>query len=160
MAAFPASTEVEAYLRRHIPLSAVMGVRVIDCAPPGVTLAAPLAPNINHRATVFGGSASAVAILAAWTWLHFTLRAAGRMSRLVIQKNTVNYLAPITGGFEAHCAAPAPATIETFLRTLARHGKARIEVAAVLTCDGSKVATFAGDYVAVKLVAGESSSAL
>ena len=151
MAAFPASSEVEAYLRRHIPLSAAMGVRVLACEPQGVTLVAPLAPNINHRATVFGGSASAIAILAAWTWLHFTLRAAGQPSRLVIQKNTVDYLAPIAGEFEAHCAAPPAATVEKFLRTLARHGKARLTIGAVLTCDGKKAVTFAGDYVAVKL---------
>ncbi len=160
MAAFPASSEAEAYLRRHIPLSAAMGMRVVTCEPAGVTLAAPLAPNINHRATVFGGSASAVAILAAWTWLHFTLRAAGQTSRLVIQKNTVNYLAPITGEFETRCAAPPAAVVEKFLHTLTRHGKARLEVGAMLTCGGKKVATFAGDYVAVKLLAGEKMSEL
>src|SRR5579859_5225327 len=136
MAALPASSEVEAYLHRHIPLSAAMGVRVSACEPADVTLAAPLAPNINHRATVFGGSASAVAILAAWTWLHFTLRAAGLPSRLVIQSNTVDYLAPITGEFEARCSAPATAILDKFMRTLGRHGKARLELAAALTCNG------------------------
>lgn len=145
------NAEVQAYLHKHIPLSAAMEVRVRACEAAGATLAAPLAPNINHRATVFGGSASAVAILAAWTWLHFTLRAAGQPSRLVIQGNTMDYLAPIAGDFEARCDAPPAATVEKFLRTLSRHGKARIAVAAVLTCDGQKVATFGGEYVAVKL---------
>jgi len=42
-----------------------------------VLLTAPLAANINHRATVFGGSASAVAILAAWTYLYFVLKGTG-----------------------------------------------------------------------------------
>ncbi len=143
--------EIEAYLRRHIPVSAAMGVRVRACDASGATLTAPLAPNINHRATVFGGSASAVAILAAWTWLHFMLRETGLASRLVIQKNTVEYLAPIAGAFEARCDAPAAATWEKFLRTLRRHGESRIAVTAVLTCDGAKVAAFAGDYVAVRL---------
>ncbi len=151
MAAFPASGEIEAYLHKHIPLSAAMGVRVLAADSTGVRLSAPLEPNINHRATVFGGSASAVAILSAWAWLHFTLRAAGQPSRLVIQQNTVDYLAPIAGKFEAHCAAPEAATLEKFLRTLSRHGRARIEVGAVLTCNGKKVAAFAGGYVAIKL---------
>jgi thioesterase domain-containing protein len=88
MRAVPSPAEVEAYLHRHIPLSADMGVAVVACEDAGVTLRAPLAPNINHRATVFGGSVSAVTILAAWTWLHFSLRAAGHTSRLVIQRNT------------------------------------------------------------------------
>jgi thioesterase domain-containing protein len=146
--------EVQSYLHRYIPISAAMGVRVVACDDTGATLNAPLAPNINHRATVFGGSASAVAILAAWTWLHFTLREAGQPSRLVIQGNAMSYLEPIEGDFEARCAAPATVTVERFLRTLARHGKARISVAAELTCEGKQVATFSGDYVAVKLPSG------
>ncbi len=145
------NADVQAYLHQHIPISAAMGVEVIGCDDSGATLRAPLAPNINHRATVFGGSASAVAILAAWTWLHFTLRHAGQTSRLVIQGNSMAYLEPIADDFEASCAAPPAATVEQFLRTLARHGRARIAVTAELRCGGKKVATFSGDYVAVKV---------
>ena len=145
------SGEVEAYLHRHIPISAAMGVKVILCDATGVRLRVPLAPNINHRATVFGGSASAVAILAAWTWLHFALRTAELPSRLVIQSNTVDYLAPITDDFEAHCAALPAAASEKFLRTLRRHGKARVELSAVLERGGETLAKFRGDYVAVRL---------
>jgi thioesterase domain-containing protein len=57
--------EVECNLDDHIAISAAMGVRVLGCDATGVRLEAPLAANINHRATVFGVSASAVAILAA-----------------------------------------------------------------------------------------------
>jgi len=60
--------ELQDYLHEHIPISSAMGVRVVACDESGVRLTAPLYPNINHRATVFGGSASAVAILAAWTF--------------------------------------------------------------------------------------------
>jgi thioesterase domain-containing protein len=81
--------DVQASLHGHFPISAAMGVEVLACDSAGATLRAPLGPNINHRATVFGGSASAVAILSAWTWLHFTLRNAGHPSRLVIQGNSM-----------------------------------------------------------------------
>ena len=57
--------ELASDLHAHIPLSAAMQVSVAAVDADGVTLQAPLAPNINHRDTVFGGSASAVAILAA-----------------------------------------------------------------------------------------------
>jgi thioesterase domain-containing protein len=56
--------ELERYLHQHIPLSEAMQVSVVEVHPEHVVLSAPLAPNINHRETVFGGSASAVAILA------------------------------------------------------------------------------------------------
>jgi len=145
------AADIEAYLHGHIPISADMGVRVAACDETGVTLRAPLAPNINHRSTVFGGSASAVAILAAWTYLHFSLGAAELPSRLVIQRNTMDYLEPITGDFEARCDALPAAALEEFLRTRRRHGKARVTLGAVLRCGENEVATFSGDYVAIKL---------
>jgi thioesterase domain-containing protein len=145
------AADVEVYLHRHIPLSAAMGVRVTDCTAAGVTLAAPLEPNVNHRATVFGGSLSAVAILAAWSWLHFTLRGAGESARLVIQSNRIDYLAPVAGEFTARCEGVSPERLKVFLATYRRHGRARLEVAARLDYRGAAAANFAGDYVAVRL---------
>jgi thioesterase domain-containing protein len=150
MRPIPSVAEVEAYLHRHIPLSAGMGVRVLVCDADGVTLHAPLAPNINHHSTAFGGSTSAVAILSAWTWLHFALLSAGRTSRLVIQRNTVDYLAPVTGDFEACCTGLPVAEFEEFLHTLERYGKARATLGAVIICGGEKAAVFSGDYVAAR----------
>ena len=143
--------EVEAYLHRHIPITREMGVRMLQCSFTGVTLTAPLAPNVNHRSTVFGGSASAAAILAAWTWLHYALRDAGLKCRVVIQRNTMDYLAPIDGEFTAQCDGLTAAHWENFLRTLRRHGKARIALGARLLLAGVPVAKFNGDYVAVIL---------
>lgn len=142
--------EVQAFLHRQIPISAAMGVRVRASDAGGVTLVAPLAPNINHRATLFGGSASAIAILAAWAWLHLKLRADGQAARLVIQSNQISYLSPIAGDFEARSVAPPDPTVEKFLRTLRRYGRARIVVGATLTCGGRKAVAFSGDYVALR----------
>jgi thioesterase domain-containing protein len=89
--------ELEAYLHGHIPLSAAMQVSVDAVSIDGVTLRAPLAPNINHRDTVFGGSASAVAILAAWSLLHARMRGEGIAARLVIQSNMMDYALPTLG---------------------------------------------------------------
>ena len=56
---------LEAYIHRQIPITAAMGVQVIEATADRVELSTPLAPNINHRETVFGGSAAAVATLTA-----------------------------------------------------------------------------------------------
>src|SRR4051812_32082283 len=154
MRSTPSCAEVEAYLHQHIPLSANMGVKVLACDASGLTLRSPLAPNINHRATVFGGSASAVAILAAWTWLHFALRTSGVSARLVIQRNSVEYLAPITGDFEAQSPALPAEQWTRFLRTFQRHGRARAEMNAMISCEGLMCATFQGDFVATRLDQG------
>jgi len=140
--------ELERYLHRHIPLSQAMGVSVREAAPACVVLAAPLAPNINHRETVFGGSASAVAILAAWALVHVRLQDAGIRSRLVIQRNTMRYEQPILGDFTARSEIRDPAAWATFLKTLTRRSRARIAVTATLHCQGEKVGELEGDFVA------------
>ena len=143
--------EVEAYLHQHIPIAAAMGVGVKSCDSSGVVLTAPLAANVNHRATVFGGSASAVAILAAWTWLHFALRDAGLECRVVIQRNETDYQLPIDGDFTAHCVGLDQVAVEKLIRALRRYGKGRVKLAADLRLDDRRVAKFAGEYVAVRL---------
>src|SRR5262245_966332 len=94
-------TALESYLHAHIPLSQAMQVRVEEVGRDRIVLGAPLAPNINHRETLFGGSASAIAILAAWSLLSTRLRSEGIATKLVIQRNTMSYEAPIDGGFTA-----------------------------------------------------------
>ncbi|MEM6800756.1 MAG: YiiD C-terminal domain-containing protein, partial [Bacteroidota bacterium] len=73
----------------------------------GITLKAPLIPNINHRSTVFGGSVSALAILAGWTLVHVNLQGLSLSSRIVIQRNSIEYLQPIDGDFIAVCPFPS-----------------------------------------------------
>ena len=50
---------IQAYLYEQIPLSKAIQVQIKEIKPNSVILTAPLQPNINHRSTVFGGSASA-----------------------------------------------------------------------------------------------------
>lgn len=140
--------DLQAYLHQHIPLSCAMQVSVIEASPHQVVLSAPLAPNINHRDTVFGGSASAVAILAAWSMLHLRLSAQGLGSRLVIQRNTMDYLAPIDGTFTAVAQAPAAAVWEPFTRMLQRKGLGRIAQASALHYQGQPVGQLVGEFVA------------
>jgi thioesterase domain-containing protein len=140
---------LQQYLHAHIPLSAAMQVGVQRATPDEVVLAAPLAPNINHRETVFGGSASAVAILAAWSLLHVRLRSAGIEARLVIQSNSMHYDLPIAGDFTARSFIAAPDAWPQFVRMLERKGKARIAVDAVLEYEGVQSGRLQGEFVAL-----------
>lgn len=139
---------LEQYLHDHIPLSQAMQVRVVSVEEESVVLSAPLAPNINHRDTVFGGSASAVAILAAWSLLQTRLLSAGIRSRLVIQSNTMDYRLPIPGEFTARAFIEQPEAWQRFVGMLKRKGKARIEVSSVLEHAGKVVGSLKGEFVA------------
>ncbi len=140
--------DIERYLHEHIPLSSAMGLRVLSADRQAVHLAAPLAPNINHRATVFGGSASALAILAAWTLLYVRLRDEKLNTRLVIQRNSMDYEQPMSGDFSAEACSPTDAEWERFIKTLRRKGRARIEVRSQLMCQGQKGGELHGEFVA------------
>jgi thioesterase domain-containing protein len=143
-----ADTALQRYLHEHIPLSAAMGVSVLQLSEEKVVLAAPLQPNINHRNSVFGGSASALAILSAWSLVHTRLEGAGIRSRLVIQRNAIEYSKPILGDFTASATLKEPAKWPLFLRMLERRGRARIAVESALLYEGQAAGTFEGEFVA------------
>lgn len=141
--------ELEQYLHEHIPLSRAMEVSVVSVEEDTVILRAPLGPNINHRDTVFGGSASALAILAAWSLLHTRLRRDGIACRLVIQRNVMEYEQPIQGEFTARASLADHAAWSQFTRMLARKGKARIAVSSLLEQGGQIVGRLTGEFVAL-----------
>jgi len=138
---------LQAYLHERIPLSRAMAIEVREATPQRVVLYAPLAPNINHRDTVFGGSASAVAILAAWSVLYVRMQAEGLAGRIVIRRNTMSYERPITAGFTASATTPGDDAIATLAATIGRRRPARIRVSSLLESNGREAGTLDGEFV-------------
>jgi thioesterase domain-containing protein len=147
-----AAAELEAFLRREIPLSRKMGVTVSRLDAAGLELAAPLAPNLNHKRTAFGGSLYSLAVLAAWGTVRRILADAGIKAHVVIGEGSLSYLRPVAGEFRAACAAPAEDDAGRFRTALARKGKARIalrcEVRAAADPEGAPAAVFQGIFAA------------
>lgn len=144
-------TELQTYLHEHIPLSAAMQSRLEVLEPDRVIMSAPLAPNINHRETVFGGSASTLATLAAWTLVHSRLKTEGVNARVVIQHHCMSYDKPVHDRFEAVCVLPEQKSWDRFARMLQRKGRGRISLSATLLCHEQTVGRFEGDFVAIKI---------
>lgn len=143
------TAEMERYLHSNIPLSAAMGVQVRVATPEHVLLAAPLAPNINHHKTVFGGSGVVLATLSAWTLLHIRLKNAGLDAQLVIQRSSIEYERPIPGDFEAECRFADAAAWRRFRSTLERRSRARMTLHACLLHAAHDMGSFVGDFVAM-----------
>jgi thioesterase domain-containing protein len=139
--------QLESYLHDRIPLARAMAIEVQEAAIDRVRIRAPLAPNINHRDTVFGGSASAVAILAAWSVVRVRMLAEGLEGRIVIRRNSVSYEQPMAADFTATAGAPDAAEWTRLRAALARGRPGRVRVSAVLDCKGSKAGEFAGEFV-------------
>jgi thioesterase domain-containing protein len=131
--------ELETFLRSRIPLSAAMAIEVRTASPSAVVIFAPLAP-------AFGGSVSAVAILAAWSVLYVRMQAEGLAGRIVIRRNAMSYDRPIADDFTASATAPDAADWARFRATLARNRTARIRVGAWIESGGRRAGELEGEF--------------
>ena len=140
---------LEAYIHRQIPITSAMGVTLVEATIDRVVLSAPLAPNINHRETVFGGSAAAIATLAAWTLVLVRMRAEQLTGRLVIARNVMEFQKPITADFTAVASANDLDSWDRFVAGLIRKKRGRLTGTSVLLLNDEPVASFEGQFVAI-----------
>lgn len=145
-----ATTHLARVFEQDIPLSHAMGTQVSAWHNRQLHLQFPLAPNINHQASMFGGSMYCAAVLAAWGWIHLALRDAGiETTHIVVQSGQMEYPRPATGELiDAVCEAPEERDWQRFLKTYQKHGKARLQLSSrVLAADGLDAAIFHGQFV-------------
>lgn len=140
---------LERSLHERIPLSRAMGVRVRDAAASSVVLGAPLEPNVNHSGTVFGGSAAAVAVLAAWALVEVRLQAAGLAGRIVIRRSAMEFERPIGADFTATATPGTDDRWERLASALQRGRMGRIVVHSTLECEGERVGELEGKFAVI-----------
>lgn len=117
--------EFERQLRLDIPLAAALDVRLRSVDENAVEVAAPLAPNLNHEGTAFGGSLFAVGALAGYALVFHLVRDL-KVGYLVLQKSEIDYRKPVTGDFTARATWGADRA--RFANTLRRKGVARVSI--------------------------------
>lgn len=142
-------SELKNLLDTNIPLSSAMGVEVQCVEKTRVSLSAPLQQNSNHLGTVFGGSASALAILAAWSLLQVRLSEQQLSCEVIIQRNTMEYRHPMPATMTATCQFDDSERWSRFMRTLKRRGRARLPLHSDVSSKGRCCASFDGEFVAL-----------
>jgi thioesterase domain-containing protein len=146
----PIALGLESVLHQDIPLTRDMGLKVLNWQQHQLRLHLPLAPNINHKSTLFGGSLYCGAVLAGWGWLHLRLQEAGiDDGHIVIQEGQISYPLPVKTDGVAICDAPDDATWEKFLKMYQRRGRARLTLNTRIVAEGSdeSAVVFSGQYV-------------
>ncbi len=138
--------QLEQTLHDEIPISHEMGITVAAYDGKQLRLAAPIAPNINHKCTAFGGSLYSLAVLCGWGMLHLKLAEAGLHKHIVIQEADIRYLLPVDQNMQAECTLD-DAAFQRFLRTLEKHGRSRLALDVVIKHDGQPAVEFSGRYV-------------
>ena len=141
---------LQSVLHGDIPLTREMGLEVLDWQGQALRLQLPLAANVNHKSTMFGGSLYCAAVLVGWGWLHMRLRELGiDDGHIVIQEGQINYPLPVTGAAVARCAAPDEKAWERFLTMYQRRGRARLTLQTTVCNVGrdEPAVIFSGQYV-------------
>jgi thioesterase domain-containing protein len=142
--------QLKRYLYENIPLTEAMRLEVLVASPERVLLSCPLAPNINHRGTAFGGSIASLATLAGWGWIWVMMKERQVGPRIVVSRSEIDYVSPVEGDFTAELRPPSDSEILAFLNSYDRRNSARIELKVDVLCDGDEVAHFKGQFVVIK----------
>ena len=134
-------------LRTEMPVTQHLGVEITGYRGGVISLRAPLAANVNHKGTAFGGSLNAIATLACWSTLWLALRESGTPGEIVIQDSTIRYLRPVAQDFSSRSGPIDPAALEKLIAAVQKRGRGRLVLSAeVFDPDGIAV-NFSGRYV-------------
>ncbi|MBU6247445.1 MAG: YiiD C-terminal domain-containing protein [Xanthomonadaceae bacterium] len=137
------------FIRDEIPLARAMDLQLQAHAPDRLSLAVPLAPNVNDKGCAFGGSLVSLMTLAGWAMVELALRERGEDCDVFVGESTVRYLAPVWTDFRADAELAPESDWATFFATLGARGRARIEVSCTVPGgDGTPAATLAARFVA------------
>ncbi len=143
--------ELLEYVRANLPLASAMGVSVVVAGDESVELHFPLAPNLNHERTAFGGSLAAAGMLAAWSLIWLQTRRITPPPRLVIAESQMRFIRPVDGDFIAACDWPKADSWAQARDQLTRTGRARIELRSELQVAGKVAAAHYGTFVVIAL---------
>lgn len=127
-----------------IPLSTAMGLRADAYDGKSLTVSAPLAPNINHQQSAFGGSLFAVAALAGWGLMQMKLSELMLDCNTVVMGGEVTYSKPVYDDLICTCRLPDDA--EAFFERLDVEGKATTQLTCTFECDGEVAMQLQGNY--------------
>lgn len=142
---------LEHELLATIPLTRAMGVSVPAYDGDSLTLAAPLAPNVNDKGCAFGGSLVSVMTLAGWGLVKLALDRHGKACDIYVQDSDVRYLAPVWDDFSAVARLVDRESFAAMFDTLVARGRARTRVRCVVPlADGSAAATLEARFVAIE----------
>lgn len=142
--------EFQQFLHKNIPITHKMGVEVVELNPSRVRILARLEPNLNPHGTAFGGSINTVMLICGWSTVFINVIDFDVNSHIVIRKNSIEYLSPITSDIIAECSIENQENLKKLVAGYKKFGRAKIDLT-VVCMDRTKIAAkFKGQYVVFK----------
>lgn len=141
---------LEQELLADIPITQAMQLQIAAWDGECLSLAAPLAPNVNDKGCAFGGSLASVMTLAGWSLVRLTTSQHGVDCDIYVQDSTIRYLAPVWNDFVAVASLEADDSFAGFFSTLHSRGKARLSIRCeIRSADGAVTTTLNARFVAL-----------
>jgi thioesterase domain-containing protein len=143
-------SELQSLILSEIPLARAMELSLREYDGTRLTIAAPLAPNINDKGCAFGGSLVSLMTLAGWSVVVLKLKELARDCDVYVQDSSVRYLAPVWSDLAAIAQLAEEETWDAFAQSLAQRGRARATVSCrVPLDDGRDACAMQGRFVAI-----------
>lgn len=140
---------VEDYIRREIPLTKNVDIKIKKLDSTGAIFTAPLEPNINDKKIGFAGSIETLLTIAAWGWVFSLFQELDIDVKLYIRRCSFEFNSPITEAMEANVTAPSKEVLDLFKYDYFKDGKARIDISAYIGIEDNPSAQFTGTFAAV-----------
>ena len=147
------ASEAQDYLHSEIPITRQMGIEVQTLTTNEVKLKAPIALNVNHVKSAFGGSVDSLFLTAGWVYMRLITKHIDPAPTIIGNKGTTTFKRPITSDFAAQIIIPSKTEVDSFLKVLEKKGKAWFSIRSNIVEDGKIYAIFTGDYVVIKDIA-------
>lgn len=122
------ASDLQRVLLAQIPLARAMALSIASYDGDSLSLAAPLAPNINDKGCAFGGSLASLMTLAGWGVIQLACEARALDADIYVQDSKITYLAPVWNDFEAIAALAEGESFGNFFMALTTRGKGRLRV--------------------------------
>lgn len=148
-----------------------MKLSAVESSRERIRLHCPLAPNVNHHQTAFGGSLSTTLMLAGWAmmrvrmgadgllngagaeWAAMTCDDAGKPTdqvRLVVSKSATDFLQPVATDFETECRFQDDVQWSRFLERFEHNHWAKLHLQSSVVIGTSVFARMKATFVAIR----------
>jgi len=138
---------IEETLHSEIPITKSIGILVKGYSENGITLAAPLSNNINHKNTAFGGSLYSVCVLTGWSLIYALMTKKELSGHIVIQESNIKYLKPVTSDINASSCFRDENQINRFVNVYRKKRISRITLIVTVKQNNIEAVRFEGRYV-------------
>lgn len=145
-----AARDLQAFLRKHVPLADAADIKIDSYTGELLTASAPLDKNINDKGTAFGGSLYNLCVVSAWGMAHLKIQELGLTGDLVVAKGEISYLRPLREHLIATAQSPGNAQLDRVKQSYRDRGLASLYIDVTIFDDQKQLcAEFRGKYAII-----------